>query len=95
MLGHIHCSTEPLGGHENFYFIYSQFYDKIYIQVCTCANGLDVDIAYICPLQLVRQFNYIYMYTHTVTQIQKLSNANTNAKNKNKNNTAFGQGRRK
>ena len=51
-------------------FIYSQFHDNIYIQVYTCANGLDVGIAYICPLQLVRQFKYIY--THIVMQIQKL-----------------------
>ena len=51
-------------------FIYSQFHDNIYIQVYTCANGLDVGIAYICPLQLVRQFKYIY--THIVMQLQKL-----------------------
>ena len=52
------------------YFIYSQYHDNIYIQVYTCANGLDVGIAYICPLQLVRQFKYIY--THIVMQLQKL-----------------------
>ena len=51
-------------------FIYSRFHDNIYIQVYTCANGLDAGIAYICPLQLVRQFKYIY--THIVMQIQKL-----------------------
>ena len=51
-------------------FIYSQYHDNIYIQVYTCANGLDVGIAYICPLQLVRQFKYIY--THIVMQLQKL-----------------------
>ena len=56
----------------NFFilFIYSQYHDNIYIQVYTCANGLDVGIAYICPLQLVRQFKYIY--THIVMQLQKL-----------------------
>ena len=53
-----------------FLFIYSQYHDNIYIQVYTCANGLDVGIAYICPLQLVRQFKYIY--THIVMQLQKL-----------------------
>ena len=53
-------------------FIYSQYHDNIYIQVYTCANGLDVGIAYICPLQLVRQFKYIYIYTHIVMQLQKL-----------------------
>ena len=51
-------------------FIYSQYHDNIYIQVYTCANGLDVGIAYICPLQLVRQFKCIY--THIVMQLQKL-----------------------
>ena len=34
-----------------YLFIYSQFHDSIYIHVYTCANGLDVGIAYICPLQ--------------------------------------------
>ena len=53
-----------------YLFIYSQYHDNIYIQVYTCANGLDVGIAYICPLQLVRQFKYIY--THIVMQLQKL-----------------------
>ena len=56
--------------YEYIYFIYSQYHDNIYIQVYTCANGLDVGIAYICPLQLVRQFKYIY--THIVMQLQKL-----------------------
>ena len=47
-----------------YLFIYSQIHDNIYIQVYTCASGLDVGIAYICPLQLVRQFKYIL--THIV-----------------------------
>ena len=55
---------------SGFLLIYSQCHDNIYIQVYTCANGLDVGIAYICPRQLVGQFKYIY--THIVTQIQKL-----------------------
>ena len=43
---------------RGFYLlIYSQYHDNIYIQVYTYVNGLDVSIAYICPLRLVRQVN--------------------------------------
>ena len=67
----VRTTLSHMGSNSVFhYFIYSQFHDNIYIQVYTCANGLDIGIAYICPLQLVRQFKYIY--THIVTQIQKL-----------------------
>ena len=64
------ANTSSVSDWPKVFLIYSQFHDNIYIQVYTCANGLNVDIAYICPLQSVRQFKYIYI--HIVTQIQKL-----------------------
>ena len=61
---------------NNNLFIYSQFHDNIYIQVYRCANGLDVGIAYICPLQFGETIQ-IHIYAHSNANTKATSSANT------------------